>query len=67
VRLLGDRTSSLRRHFGQAEDDIRKIEISSEKIVKRSERIESVDIEAADAIPEVAIEVTPRAVLSGSA
>jgi DNA recombination protein RmuC len=67
VRLLAERTSSLRRHFGQAEDDVRKIEISSEKIVKRGDRIEAVDIEAGDPIPEAVIEAKPRAALAGPA
>ncbi|MFZ1989416.1 MAG: DNA recombination protein RmuC [Alphaproteobacteria bacterium] len=44
VRLLADRTTNLRKHFVQSDDDIRKIEISSEKILKRGERIKEVDI-----------------------
>jgi DNA recombination protein RmuC len=44
VRLLADRTAALRRHFTQSDEDIRKIEISSEKIVKRGERIQDVDL-----------------------
>lgn len=62
VRRLGERTSSLRRHFAQAEADIKDIETSADKISKRGDRIESVDIEAGEA--PAAIEPTPRPALA---
>ncbi len=52
VARLDDRVASLRRHFEQAEQDIRKISTSSEKIVRRAGRIEEVQVaddETADA------------------
>ncbi len=52
VGRLDDRVGKLQRHFGQASDDIRNIRISTEKVVKRAEKIESVelsDVEALDA------------------
>jgi len=53
VRLLSERTAALRRHFGQADDDIRKIEISSDKIVKRGEKITEVDIGEVETAPAI--------------
>ena len=63
VRLLSNRTESLRKHFTQAEEDVRKIEISADKIAKRGERVESVDLEVEEAAPEIAAEPPPQAEL----
>ena len=49
VGRLDDRVEKLQRHFGQAADDIRDIRISTEKISKRGERIE--DLQLADERP----------------
>lgn len=48
VRLLGDRVEKLQRHFGQADADIRDILISRDKVIGRAEKIEKVEITAAE-------------------
>jgi DNA recombination protein RmuC len=45
VSRLNGRVSGLKRHFEQAQDDVRQIEISTDKIVRRGGRIESVELE----------------------
>ena len=45
VRRLCDRVEQLKRHFGQAQEDVRQIEVSSEKIARRAERIVDVRLE----------------------
>jgi DNA recombination protein RmuC len=45
VSRLDARVGGLKRHFDQAQDDIRQIEISTDKIVRRGGRIESVELE----------------------
>lgn len=60
VRRLGERTQNLARHFGQAEQDLREIGISSDKIVRRGERIREVDLSAADDPGRVADEREPE-------
>jgi DNA recombination protein RmuC len=45
VRRLGDRVEKLDNHFRQASDDVAQIRTSSDKIVKRGERIESLEFE----------------------
>ncbi len=42
---LDKRVGNLQRHFGQAEDDMRQIRTSAEKIVNRVDRLEQVQIE----------------------
>jgi len=44
VALLDDRVAKLQSHFNQSAEDIRKIRISSEKISKRADKIESLDV-----------------------
>lgn len=44
VARLDERVDSLRRHFSQAEEDVRKIAISSQKITRRADRIEEVQL-----------------------
>ena len=48
VRLLGDRVEKLQRHLGQADVDIKDILISRDKVVNRAEKIEKVELGAAD-------------------
>ena len=43
VNRLDERVDKLHRHFGQAEKDLRDIRVSSDKIVKRGERIEEIE------------------------
>ncbi|MDP6817823.1 MAG: DNA recombination protein RmuC [Alphaproteobacteria bacterium] len=45
VVRLDDRVGKLQRHFEQAGDDMRQIRISTDKVGKRAERIESVQLE----------------------
>jgi len=47
VSRLDGRVNSLKKHFDQAQKDIRDIEISTDKIVRRGGRIESVELEEA--------------------
>jgi DNA recombination protein RmuC len=44
VQRLQDRVEKLQRHFGQVGDDVRQILVSTEKIVRRSESIENVQL-----------------------
>src|SRR3546814_5659774 len=46
VRRLDDRVGRLQGHFRQADEDMRQIRISTEKIDKRAERIREVEVEA---------------------
>lgn len=48
VGRLDDRVGKLGRHFGQAEQDLRDIGISSGKIQRRAERIEELELEEVD-------------------
>jgi DNA recombination protein RmuC len=52
VRLLDDRVEKLRRHFGQADTDIKDILISTGKITGRAEKIEKVELENPAALPK---------------
>ena len=59
VVRLDDRVGKLQRHFDQAGDDMRQIRISTDKVGKRAERIESVqledDVESEDSETVVAV------------
>lgn len=55
VNRLDDRVAALDKHFGQAADDIRQIRISTDKVVKRADRIEAVQL----GDDEIAAEVAP--------
>lgn len=44
VGRLDDRVGKLQRHFDQGAEDIRQIRISTEKVTKRAERIETVEL-----------------------
>lgn len=48
VTLLDDRVAKLQSHFSQSTEDMRKIRISTEKITKRADKIESLDLEEKD-------------------
>jgi DNA recombination protein RmuC len=52
VRLLDDRVEKLRRHFGQADTDIKDILISTGKITGRAEKIEKVELDTPSALPK---------------
>ena len=48
VNRLDDRVGKLQDHFGLAVDDIRQIRISTDKITKRGERIEEIEVGEGD-------------------
>ena len=48
VLRLDDRVAKLQRHFDQAGEDVRQIRISTEKVTKRAERIEELELEDPD-------------------
>lgn len=54
VTRLDERVGKLDRHFNQATDDIRQIRISTDKVTKRSERIQEIELEQPDAIADAA-------------
>jgi DNA recombination protein RmuC len=58
---LRDRVLKLQNHFGQANEDIRQILISADKIEKRAGRIEELDFSKTEAAPE-----PPRIVKPGA-
>jgi DNA recombination protein RmuC len=45
VKRLDERVKKLRSHFASAQDDLRDIEITTEKIVKAGARVDSLDVE----------------------
>jgi DNA recombination protein RmuC len=50
IERLRDRVLNLQRHFGQANEDVRQILISSEKVEKRAGRIREVEFDESEAI-----------------
>lgn len=54
VRRLDERVGQLGRHFGQAEEDVRQIGISTGKIVAKAEKIAELEMEEEDAPPALA-------------
>jgi DNA recombination protein RmuC len=48
VERLDDRVGKLQRHFDQANEDVRQIRISAEKVTKRGERIVDLQLEDAE-------------------
>jgi DNA recombination protein RmuC len=53
VRRLGDRVEKLDTHFRQASEDVSQIRTSSDKIVKRGERIEALEFDDAPKQPDL--------------
>ena len=51
---------SCKRHFGQANEDVRQILISAEKIEKRATRIKEVEFEGEQAADALVIPAVPR-------
>lgn len=60
VTRLDDRVGKLQRHFDQTADDLRQIRISTEKVVKRGERIEEIGLAEPEAPPAVAATAAVR-------
>jgi DNA recombination protein RmuC len=56
---LRDRVLKLQNHFGQANEDVRQILISADKIEKRAGRIEELDFSKAEAAAEIPRMVKP--------
>ena len=64
VLRLDDRVSKLHRHFDQAGEDMRQIRISTDKVIKRGEAIESVrvgEMEAGGEGPDAGVRPLPSA------
>ncbi|SMF07682.1 DNA recombination protein RmuC [Tistlia consotensis] len=57
VKRLDERAGRLQKHFDQATNDLREIRISTEKVTKRGERIEEVQVEAVE--PDAALAPAP--------
>jgi DNA recombination protein RmuC len=55
---LGERVRKLQQHFGQANEDMRQILISFEKIEKRGARIEELEFDGEETKPGVAVPAT---------
>lgn len=51
VRRLSERVENLKRHFNQAQDDVRQIDISTDKIGKQADRI--ADVRLDDPVPAI--------------
>lgn len=58
VGRLDSRVANLQRHFGQAEEDLRQIRITTEKVQKRAVKIQELDLDEveADELPKIAAE-----------
>ncbi len=58
VSRLDTRVAKLQQHFGQAEEDIRQIRISTEKVQKRAVKIQELDLDEIEAekVPRIAAE-----------
>ena len=55
VARLAERVTKLQTHFGQATRDLDQLAISADKVVRRSARIEALDLETAtDTRPRLA-------------
>jgi DNA recombination protein RmuC len=60
IQRLHDRVLSLQRHFGQANEDVRQILVSAEKIEKRGARIREVEFEGEEPADPVVIPTPVR-------
>jgi DNA recombination protein RmuC len=65
VQRLHDRVLSLQKHFGQANDDVRQILISAEKVDRRAARIREVEFEGEEVADPVVIPAPMRRVQAG--
>ncbi len=54
VVLLDERVSKLQTHFNQSAEDMRKIRISTEKITKRADKIETLDVTESKPVTNIA-------------
>jgi DNA recombination protein RmuC len=60
IDRIHERVLHLQRHFGQANEDVRQILISAEKIEKRATRIKEVEFEGEEAADALVIPAVPR-------
>ena len=60
LKRLHERVLKLQQHFGQANEDVRQILISAEKIEKRATRIKEVEFEGEEAANPLVIPAVPR-------
>ena len=65
LRRLQERVLKLQQHFGQANEDVRQILVSAEKVEKRASRIKDVDFDGADDEPAVLPAPFPRRLEAG--
>jgi DNA recombination protein RmuC len=65
IGRLHDRVRSLEKHFGQANEDVKQILISAEKIEKRGSRIQEVEFEGEEAPAAVIPAPLPRRLAAG--
>src|SRR5262245_21479555 len=65
IARLHDRVVNLQRHFGQANEDVRQILISAEKVEKRAARIREVEFDGEEAPDPVVIPAPLRRVQAG--
>src|SRR6202047_681460 len=63
IERLHERVLSLQKHFGQANEDVRQILISAEKVEKRATRIKDVEFDREEPPEPAAISAPPRAQL----
>src|ERR1700730_4409861 len=63
IERLHERVLSLQKHFGQANEDVRQILISAEKVEKRATRIKDVEFDGEERPEPAAISAPPRAQL----
>ena len=63
IERLHERVLSLQKHFGQANEDVRQILISAEKVEKRATRIKDVEFDGEEPPEPAAISAPPRAQL----
>jgi DNA recombination protein RmuC len=59
IQRLDDRVAKLQKHFEQATDDVRQVRISTEKIGKRAERMEELQMGELAAAEVAAVETAP--------
>ena len=59
IQRLDDRVAKLQKHFEQATDDVRQVRISTEKIGKRAERMEELQLGEPAAADVAAVEAAP--------
>jgi DNA recombination protein RmuC len=61
IEPLHERVLNLQKHFGQANDDVRQILISAEKVEKRAGRIKDMEFDGEEQPEPAAISAPPRA------